>query len=105
MTQLKSDSPIKKRQIEEFGIADIAGLIAALEYGRVTEIPTGIINGVNQVFYTSVPFVSGTISVFLNGLKEGGFAENTDTRITMDIAPKVTGFTDSIEVIYTKKII
>ncbi len=105
MAIVRAANPIQKWQIEEFGIADIAGLILALEHGRTTEIPIGVVNGVNKIFTVSSPFVAGTLSVFLNGIKENEFIENTDTQIEMLAAPRDTDFTDKIEVIYTKKVI
>lgn len=64
---------------------------------------TGLINGINRVFTTSIPFVAGSISVLLNGVKEKYFVETNDTTITMDSAPKNTGFTDQLEAIFTIK--
>ena len=73
-------------------------------YGlRVAESMGGIIDGSNRNFTTSIPFVSGTISVFINGLKETHFIELSDKEIILDTAPKNTGFTDTIETMFTKK--
>lgn len=67
------------------------------------ELATGAINGTNKVFTTSQPYVSGKITVLLNGLKEYDFTEIDDTTIELTTAPKNAGFTDKIELIYTKK--
>lgn len=96
---------IRHWQINEYGVADIAGLIMALEGCIVSEIPIGVIDGINKIFTLSLPAVSDTMSVFLNGIKESDFTVDTTTQFTMANAPKNTGFTDKIEVIYTKKII
>lgn len=67
------------------------------------ETPVGDIDGVNRVFTISKPYVAQSIIVYVNGLKEHNFAETTDTTITLDTAPKNTGFIDYIEVTYLKK--
>lgn len=69
----------------------------------ITEPLSGAVNGVNKVFSTTSPFVTNTLSVFLNGIRETHYSETTDTQITMEDAPKNIGFTDTLEIIYTKK--
>lgn len=78
------------------------GDIGAAPLSR-TEKLSGLIDGKNRVFTTSVPFVTGSISILLNGIKEKYFVENSNTQITMDSAPKNNGFTDSLEAIFTIK--
>lgn len=66
------------------------------------EVPSGTINGVNTVFTTANDFISTTIRVYFNGLRErqGGCYTVTDTNeITFTSAPK-TG--DEILVDYIK---
>ncbi len=70
---------------------------------EIVEEPIGSITGENTIFSTSVPYISGTLKVFVNGLKEKFFTENTDTEFALSQAPKNVGFTDTIEVIYLKK--
>jgi hypothetical protein len=69
----------------------------------VSEILNGAVDGVNKVFATSCPYLSGNINVFVNGLKEIHFAESSDTTITMEEPPKNTGFSDRIESVFTLK--
>lgn len=71
--------------------------------GNITETPIGSINGLNTIFTTNFPYKSGSIMVFVNGLNEHYFTETSDTIITLEDAPKSTGFLDIVEVIYTKK--
>ncbi len=73
------------------------------ESNEVKEIATGVINGLNKTFTTSQAYVSGKITVLLNGLKEYGFTEIDDTTIEMESAPSNAGFTDIVELIYIKK--
>jgi len=68
-----------------------------------SEILSGSVDGINRVFATSFPYVSGKIDVYLNGLKEVYFVESSDTAITLDEAPKNDGFPDRIEAYYTLK--
>ena len=68
-----------------------------------TEIMIGQVNGVNRVFTTSSPYVSGRINVFKNGLKEIYFVESSDTSVTLDEAPLNHGYSDKIEALYTLK--
>lgn len=56
------------------------------------EVPTGIINGSNRVFYTSVAYRPGSVMVFLNGqLKAGllddGWYELGTNRVRLKEAP------------------
>lgn len=64
------------------------------------EFLIGTIDGINKIFTTSVPFLSSSISVYLNGIKEKNFTIDSSTQITMDTAPKNTGFTDKLETIF-----
>ncbi|MHC1775724.1 MAG: hypothetical protein AB9834_09955 [Lentimicrobium sp.] len=69
----------------------------------VSEILQGAVDGVNRVFATSAPYLSGNINVYLNGLKEIHFTESSDMTITLEDPPKNTGFTDRIESVFTLK--
>ena len=64
---------------------------------------TGVIDGVNRVFSTSVPFEATTIVVFLNGLKQKHFAVLSDSLIMLDEPAQNNGFTDCIEAFYIRK--
>jgi len=70
---------------------------------RRSETLSGPVDGINKVFTTSSAYVSGTIDVYLNGLKETYFVESSDRTITLDEAPKNIGFSDRIEATYTLK--
>lgn len=70
---------------------------------NIIETPSGEINGINTIFATSYPYKSGSIMVFVNGLKEYYFTQTSDTTVTLGNAPKNIGLTDIIEVKYTKK--
>jgi len=69
------------------------------------EAPGGFINGVNVAFTTAVPFVAGTLQVYLNGdLQEEGAANDyvdagTLDGFTMTLAPKTF---DKVLVSYIK---
>ncbi len=70
---------------------------------QVIETPIGDVDGVNTIFGTRNYYMPKSIMVFVNGLREHNFVETNDTTITLDTAPKNTGFTDYIEVTYIKK--
>lgn len=58
------------------------------------EVPAGSINGINLVFTTSSPYVSGSTHLYLNGLRQriGGsfdYTESGSDTITMVSAPQV----------------
>lgn len=76
-----------------------------IDYEIITEQLTGVVDGINTVFSTTVPYKSGTISVFVNGLKEKYFDEISETQIQLKSAPSNIGIIDSLETIYTKKTI
>lgn len=67
------------------------------------EFPTGIIDGINKFFTTSQPYVSGSLMLFRNGIKDSHFGEISDTQIEIETPPSNTGFTDVIEVTYIIK--
>lgn len=72
---------------------------------RITEALSGSVDCLNTVFSTSMPYQSGTISVFLNGRKWEDFTELSDMQIQFHSAPSNVGFTDTVHAIFTKKII
>ena len=62
------------------------------------EVPSGVIDGVNTVFTVSVPYISGTTAVWLNGvllepsLVDGWIESNPATgEITLKEPPQATG--------------
>lgn len=47
-----------------------------MPYFTRIEVPAGVVNGINAVFQTSLPYVPGSVRVFLNGqLKREDFAD------------------------------
>ena len=68
---------------------------------QVSEPLSGTVNGENRVFTTSKAYKSGTIVVFVNGIRESSFLEVDQMTIILDEAPSNAGFTDKIETIYT----
>jgi hypothetical protein len=71
--------------------------ILAKEY---TEIITENIDGINKIFTLSRIFINGTVSVYLNGIKEKYATELDNNKIQFQDAPKNSGFVDLIEVTY-----
>lgn len=69
----------------------------------VFETLGGTVNGINKLFTTSVPYKSGSIAVFVNGMKESYYTEISSTEIEFDEPPSNIGFNDKIEAIFTKK--
>jgi hypothetical protein len=62
---------------------------------------TGEVDGTNKTFTTSAPYVAGSISIFVNGLKQRGVTETSNTTVTLPDAPLNTGdFEDVVEAIY-----
>jgi len=66
------------------------------------EVPSGAVNGVNRDFRVSTDFRSGTVRVFLNGLKGqralvDGWKEMGPRWIRLNEAPEVT---DVLEIWY-----
>lgn len=68
-----------------------------------SEFPTGDINGINKFFTTSQPYVSGSLLLFINGIKDSHFNEVSDTQIEIETPPSNVGFSDIIEVTYIIK--
>ncbi len=72
------------------------------------EVPAGTIDGVNGVFFTSVPYAPGTLAVLINGqlIDFGAFAETTPNlgRFTITSSPCIpkTGVwgTDELQVFF-----
>jgi len=63
----------------------------------------GKVNNINTIFSTPFPYVSGSISIYWNGLKERYFKEISDTQIELEKPPLCDGFLDTIDAIFTKK--
>ena len=70
---------------------------------KITQPAIGTVNGVNTVFAANVPFVPGSIEVYVNGLKEKHFSLVGETAIELESPPKATGFSDYVELIYLSK--
>lgn len=67
-----------------------------------TETPAGALNGLNAVFVTALPYVPGTVQVWVNGqLKEpgleDGWLELGGSSIQLNEAPRTT---DVVRVMY-----
>ena len=67
------------------------------------EVPSGAIDGINTVFYVSVPYRPGTTAVFLNGLLlredyPDGWTESDPTtgEVTLKEPPRVTKITPDV---------
>ncbi len=63
----------------------------------------GIVNGVNLIFETPVPYKPGSLAVFLNGqvkvpTRDDGFVERGGTEFEMKEAPQVG---DVLQVMFT----
>jgi len=71
--------------------------------GAIPEELTGLVDGINKVFFTSMTYIPGRINIFVNGLKEFNFTETTSNSITLSDAPLNNGFIDRIEAIYNKQ--
>jgi hypothetical protein len=63
----------------------------------------GEINNINKIFSTPMPYISGTISVYWNGIKERHFKEISNTQIELEVAPLNNEFLDYLETIFTKQ--
>ena len=84
--------------------------MALIQGGLVNKVekPTGTIDGVNKVFTTSQPFISGTLLVFLNGIAltpgaSDDYVELTTTtfEFSASLIPTIeSGATDKILVTY-----
>lgn len=113
-------------QLGEFSHGDSDPLEGTLEYGAeglrlwengqwnkvgartLTEQMGGLVNGVNREFTTSRPYVSGSIQVYVNGMKQaqGDFHELNDTTIVFDdmnSPPTNREYTDYVECTYLPK--
>ena len=69
------------------------------------EEATGAVDGVNVLFATAVPYVPGTITVFLNGLQQSDpndYTETTNQSFTFVQAPIGGADPDRIEVTYQR---
>jgi hypothetical protein len=85
------------------GLSYTGGGAGGMEYDT-TEILIGSVNGVNRNFRTTQPYKTGTIKIYLNGLKESYFSEISDTEILLEDAPQNRGFIDKVEATYIKLI-
>lgn len=68
------------------GAGSLAIAIAAPEVGQT---PTGTVNGVNTVFTTATAYRTGTLRVYVNGIRQktSYFSETTSTTFTFTTAP------------------
>ncbi|MDP3642030.1 MAG: hypothetical protein Q8S54_02440 [Bacteroidota bacterium] len=70
----------------------------------ITEQALGEVDGVNVDFSATKDYQTGSLIVFVNGLKQVYKSENMDNRqFSLPEAPKNIGFTDVVEIIYTLK--
>lgn len=63
----------------------------------MNDIPPQVADGVRTSFNTNVPYISGNLIVFLNGLRESHFSEVNSTTFQFSSAP-LTG--DEIALFY-----
>ncbi len=71
----------------------------------VDETAVGVINSLNKIFTTTNDYISGSLSVFLNGLqqsKPGDYSETTIDSFTFLNAPIAGGNSDIVTVRYTR---
>ena len=71
----------------------------------VDETATGTINGLNKIFTTTNDYISGSLSVFLNGLqqsKPGDYTETTANSFTFLNSPTSGANPDIVTVRYTR---
>jgi hypothetical protein len=69
----------------------------------IDEDLTGVVNNINKVFTTSTSYLTGSVRVYVNGLRQRNgtdFTETGDKEITMDEAPNISGFADHLSVTY-----
>lgn len=91
----------------EGGSGSGTGTVTGADVAAVTvqnEVPGGAIDGVNVAFTTAVPYIAGTLQVFLNGdLQHIGatndYTETGPTGFSLTLAPKVL---DKVLVSYIK---
>jgi len=69
-------------------------------YSFRNEIMGGIVNDLNTIFTTSMPFIPGSLIIYVNGLKERDYTIDTDQQITFLIPPSRKGMIDIIEATY-----
>lgn len=103
ITSLSDHAPVAIEHRGKLLKISSTGAISFTYVTYVNEQLIGIVDGSNRIFTTSAPYVAGSLMTFLNGNKERLFTETNETTITMDTAPKNTGFTDILETIYVKK--
>lgn len=69
-------------------------------YSFRNEIMGGVVDDLNTVFTTSMPFIPGSLIVYLNGLKERNYTIDSDHQITFFIPPSRKGMIDIVEATY-----
>lgn len=69
----------------------------------INEEPFGSIDGINKVFTTTYPFISTSLILFRNGIKEKYFNILSDTQIEINEPPLDHHYDDLIEVMYMRK--
>ena len=69
-------------------------------YSFRNEIMGGVVDDLNPVFTTSMPFVPGSLTVYLNGLKERNYTVDSDHQITFFNPPSRKGMIDIVEATY-----
>jgi hypothetical protein len=80
------------------------GTVAAASLTFKREVPSGVVDGVNMAFNTSIAYQAGTLMVFLNGIAltpTDDFSEGGGTLLTLVSAPSNTGgYTDKLLVTF-----
>lgn len=64
------------------------------------EVMGGIVDGVNTAFTTTLPFVPGSLIVYLNGLKEKDYTIDSNHQITLFTPPSMIKMIDIVEATY-----
>lgn len=88
----KSDNKVYKK--DDLGVESEIGSGGGGTTDLITgEVPTGTINGVNNIFTTSANFATGSLHVYKNGvrMKGGGvdYSETASNEFTMVVAPAI----------------
>jgi hypothetical protein len=70
------------------------------ETNEIVEILSGVIDGVNKIFKTSKPYISDSITVYVNGLQEVSYEKTGPNEITLGYPLSNEVFIDRIEARY-----
>jgi hypothetical protein len=89
----RADRLATPRNINSVAFDGTANINITAAPDHLTETPTGAVNSVNLIFTTSAIYKAGSLSVYVNGLRQKKTAfwtETTSTTFTMNQAP-ITG--------------